>query len=216
MRLSTVVLGGFLTLASQFLAVEAADCVGVALKEIPSCAQSCFINGAPTIGCGGLDFACQCQQQPALMAAIEGCVASKCPSSSYQAVIDGGEAGELYISGLRIVAADANMMIVCACANGFGGGAAPVGSMVSSISGISGIPSATVIGSYPASSFPSYPVTSTVAASPTYKPTTVIPTTTPITTVSTVPTAGSPQSGVADIRLIGSIVAALAFGFVAL
>jgi hypothetical protein len=108
MRLSTVVLGGFLTLASEFLLVEAADCLGVALKAIPSCAQSCFINGAPTIGCGGLDFECQCQQQPALMAAIEGCVASKCPSSSYQAVIDGGETGELCISGLQIAVTDAN------------------------------------------------------------------------------------------------------------
>lgn len=183
MKLSTAVLGGFLSLASQFHAVVAADCVSVALKEIPSCAQSCFISAAPTIGCGGLDFACQCQQQPALMAAIEGCVASQCPSSSFQAVIDGGET-------------------VCACANGFGGGDAPVGSMVSSISGISSMPTATVIGSYPPSSFPSYPATTT--------------TSTPTATASTVPTAGALSSSVADIRLIGSIVAALAFGFIAL
>lgn len=202
MKLSTAVLGGFLSLASQFHAVVAADCVSVALKEIPSCAQSCFISAAPTIGCGGLDFACQCQQQPALMAAIEGCVASQCPSSSFQAVIDGGETGKLNILGHHIVGADANMVIVCACANGFGGGDAPVGSMVSSISGISSMPTATVIGSYPPSSFPSYPATTT--------------TSTPTATASTVPTAGALSSSVADIRLIGSIVAALAFGFIAL
>jgi hypothetical protein len=101
MRISTVVLGGFLTLASEFLTVEAADCVGVALKEIPSCAQSCFVNGAPSIGCGGLDFGCQCQQEAALYAAIEGCVASGCPAASYQAVIDGASSGEF--SGLASV-----------------------------------------------------------------------------------------------------------------
>jgi hypothetical protein len=36
----------------------AQDCVAIALTVIPSCAQSCFLTGAPSIGCGGTDFTC--------------------------------------------------------------------------------------------------------------------------------------------------------------
>ncbi|KAJ4296071.1 hypothetical protein N0V88_004773 [Collariella sp. IMI 366227] len=73
--------------------VQADDCTSVALAEIPSCAQPCFLDNAPSIGCGGLDFACQCKQQAALYAAIENCVASSCPASEFQNVIDGADAG---------------------------------------------------------------------------------------------------------------------------
>ncbi|KAL8377488.1 hypothetical protein RB595_008254 [Gaeumannomyces hyphopodioides] len=71
-------------------AAAAQDCVATALKVIPQCAQSCFLNGAPAIGCAGTDFQCQCKSQPQLMAAVEGCVQKACPTASYQAVIDGG------------------------------------------------------------------------------------------------------------------------------
>ncbi|KAL8388706.1 hypothetical protein RB599_010044 [Gaeumannomyces hyphopodioides] len=71
-------------------AAAAQDCVATALKVIPQCAQSCFLNGAPAIGCAGTDFQCQCKSQPQLMAAVEGCVQTACPTASYQAVIDGG------------------------------------------------------------------------------------------------------------------------------
>ncbi|KAI1204498.1 uncharacterized protein F4807DRAFT_331262 [Annulohypoxylon truncatum] len=71
------------------LVVQAADCLDVAQTEIPSCAQSCFLENAPSVGCGGLDFACQCQNEASLYAAIEPCVASGCSESSFQAVIDG-------------------------------------------------------------------------------------------------------------------------------
>lgn len=71
-------------------AAVAEDCVSLALKVIPSCAQTCFLNGAPSIGCGGTDFQCQCKNQAKLMAAVESCVKKSCPSESYQAVIDGG------------------------------------------------------------------------------------------------------------------------------
>ncbi|KAL2136298.1 hypothetical protein VTI74DRAFT_4533 [Chaetomium olivicolor] len=85
-----------LPLAAALLAAGALsqgkDCTSVALTAIPSCAQHCFLENAPTIGCGGLDFACQCKQQAALYAAIEGCVASSCPSSEFQNVIDGAAA----------------------------------------------------------------------------------------------------------------------------
>ncbi|KAK4165743.1 hypothetical protein QBC43DRAFT_350889 [Cladorrhinum sp. PSN259] len=77
----------FLTTTAQAQANK--DCTSVALQAIPSCAQPCFVNKAPEIGCGGLDFVCQCQKQAALYAAIEGCVVDSCPSSQYQAVIDG-------------------------------------------------------------------------------------------------------------------------------
>lgn len=74
-------------------AVVAQDCINVALTAIPGCAQNCILNGAPSIGCQGTDFSCQCAQSAALYAAVEGCVSSACPSASYQAVIDGSEEG---------------------------------------------------------------------------------------------------------------------------
>ncbi|KAH6655596.1 hypothetical protein BKA67DRAFT_534512 [Truncatella angustata] len=70
-------------------AAVAQNCLAVALTAIPGCAQSCILNGAPSIGCSGTDFACQCDKEAALYAAIEGCVSSACPEPSYQAVIDG-------------------------------------------------------------------------------------------------------------------------------
>ncbi|KAF3763293.1 hypothetical protein M406DRAFT_357001 [Cryphonectria parasitica EP155] len=67
----------------------AQNCVATALSVIPSCAQNCILNGATSVGCGGTDFDCQCQKTAALFAAVDGCVASACPSASFQAVIDG-------------------------------------------------------------------------------------------------------------------------------
>lgn len=76
---------------AAFAGIAAAqDCIATALKVIPQCAQACFLNGAPAIGCAGTDFQCQCKSQPKLMAAVEGCVQTACPTASYQAVIDGG------------------------------------------------------------------------------------------------------------------------------
>lgn len=87
----------FLVSASLFTAegvVQAADCLSVALTEIPSCAQSCFAQNAAMVGCDGTDFGCQCQNKAMLYAAIEPCVASGCPESSFQAVIDGASSGQ--------------------------------------------------------------------------------------------------------------------------
>ena len=87
-----------LSLLGTVLAVgklaHAADCLGVALTAIPGCAQSCFLDNAPSVGCGGTDFDCQCAQEAALYAAVEGCVSSSCPEASYQPVIDGASSGK--------------------------------------------------------------------------------------------------------------------------
>ena len=69
------------------------NCLNVALSAVPSCAQPCYLEGAPTIGCDGLDFACQCAKQAAMFAAIEGCVADKCPAAEVEGVIDGSDKG---------------------------------------------------------------------------------------------------------------------------
>lgn len=65
------------------------SCAAVAATAVPKCAQSCFINNAPSVGCGGLDFACQCEKKASFFAAVEGCVGSSCQSSEFQKVIDG-------------------------------------------------------------------------------------------------------------------------------
>lgn len=88
---SLSLLSFLLHLSGQALAQ---NCVATALAVIPSCAQNCILNGAPSIGCGGTDFDCQCQQTAALYAAVEGCVQSSCPTASYQAVIDGASTGK--------------------------------------------------------------------------------------------------------------------------
>lgn len=75
--------------AAKAVVVRAADCLGVAQTEIPSCAQSCFVENARSVGCSGTDFACQCENEATLYAAIESCVASGCPEPSFQAVVDG-------------------------------------------------------------------------------------------------------------------------------
>jgi len=83
--------GALLVLATE---KESKDCTSVALVAIPSCAQPCYLENAPSIGCEGLDFACQCKQQSAMFAAIQGCVASKCPESLFEKVVDGSAEGE--------------------------------------------------------------------------------------------------------------------------
>ena len=92
-KIIQLLLGAALLITSQLAVVNAENCAAIALTAIPQCAQSCFLNGAPTIGCGGLDFACQCASEAKLYAAIEGCVATGCPTASFQAVIDGASSG---------------------------------------------------------------------------------------------------------------------------
>ncbi|OHW97972.1 CFEM domain-containing protein [Colletotrichum incanum] len=70
-------------------AAAAENCASVAVTAIPSCAQSCFLEGASFVGCDSLDFSCQCGKEAALYAAIEPCVATGCPAASIQAVING-------------------------------------------------------------------------------------------------------------------------------
>ncbi|KAK0731125.1 hypothetical protein B0H67DRAFT_639550 [Lasiosphaeris hirsuta] len=90
MKLSLVVhlIGGALSLAGAAVS-QLSGCAAVAVTAIPTCAQSCYLDGAPTIGCAGLDFECQCSKQAALFAAIESCVAESCEASEYEKVIDG-------------------------------------------------------------------------------------------------------------------------------
>ncbi|WQF86587.1 Putative extracellular membrane protein, CFEM [Colletotrichum destructivum] len=98
-------------------AAAADNCASVAVTAIPSCAQSCFLEGASFVGCDGLDFACQCGKEAALYAAIEPCVATGCPAASIQAVINGASS-------------------VCGCAGaGQVAGQTVSGSFISAISG---------------------------------------------------------------------------------
>lgn len=75
-------------------AAAAENCASVAVTAIPSCAQSCFLEGASFVGCDSLDFSCQCGKEAALYAAIEPCVATGCPAASFQAVINGASSGK--------------------------------------------------------------------------------------------------------------------------
>ena len=94
MKFLSALSASLLLAGESWLVAAAGDCANVAVTAIPSCAQSCFLNGAPSVGCAASDFACQCEQEARLYAAIEGCVSDGCPSASYQAVIDGASSGE--------------------------------------------------------------------------------------------------------------------------
>lgn len=92
MKFSTISAAGALFLAG--VNAQISGCTGVALKVIPSCAQACFIDNAPSVGCDGFDFACQCKKQADFMAAIESCVIKSCEASQFQDVIDGAAEGK--------------------------------------------------------------------------------------------------------------------------
>ncbi|KAI6372878.1 hypothetical protein MCOR25_003615 [Pyricularia grisea] len=125
---------GLLAGAAVFIAgiATAQDCVSVALSVIPSCAQPCFLNGAPTIGCAGTDFKCQCQQQAKMFAAVESCVQKSCPESEFQKTIDGSDK-------------------VCTCASG-GSSSNNVGATGNTVQPSSFIPSPTSAASITTSS----------------------------------------------------------------
>ncbi|KAJ4364268.1 hypothetical protein N0V85_009297 [Neurospora sp. IMI 360204] len=125
MKFSMIPVAGALFLAG--VNAQLSGCTAVAVKVIPSCAQTCFIDNAPSIGCDGFDFACQCEKQASFFAAIESCVADSCESSQFQNVIDG--------------AAE-----VCACA-------LPANSP-QTVSGTVVAPTGTAIGSVPAQPAP--------------------------------------------------------------
>lgn len=93
MKFNSGLLAGAAVLVASVATAQ--DCISVALSAIPSCAQPCFLNGAPTIGCSGTDFKCQCQQQAKMFAAVESCVQKSCPESEFQKTIDGSDKGEL-------------------------------------------------------------------------------------------------------------------------
>ncbi|KAK3334946.1 hypothetical protein B0H65DRAFT_338551 [Neurospora tetraspora] len=125
MKFSTIPVAGALFLAG--VNAQLSGCTAVAVKVIPSCAQTCFIDNAPSIGCDGFDFACQCEKQASFFAAIESCVRDSCEPSQFQNVIDG--------------AAE-----VCACA-------LPANSP-QTVSGTVVAPTGTVIGTVPAQPAP--------------------------------------------------------------
>ncbi|KAL0466596.1 hypothetical protein QR685DRAFT_450962 [Neurospora intermedia] len=87
MKFSMIPVAGALFVAG--VNAKVSGCMAVAVKAIPNCAQTCFIDNAPSIGCDGFDFACQCEKQAAFFAAIESCVADSCETSQFQPVIDG-------------------------------------------------------------------------------------------------------------------------------
>ncbi|KAM0334556.1 hypothetical protein ACHAQA_001586 [Verticillium albo-atrum] len=67
------------------------DCGPVATSAVPACAQPCFLQAAPNVGCDADDYACQCEAeaQASLTQLLVPCVATACPAASLQAVITG-------------------------------------------------------------------------------------------------------------------------------
>ena len=70
------------------------DCGPVATSAVPECAQACFTNGAPEVGCDPHDYGCQCQPDAlaSLSQILVPCVATACPPASIPVVIEGASA----------------------------------------------------------------------------------------------------------------------------
>lgn len=70
---------------------SAQDCTQVALSSIPTCAHDCFFEYAPSVGCGALDFPCQCESvaRASMTGLMMGCVLSNCWAWSIPGIIKG-------------------------------------------------------------------------------------------------------------------------------
>lgn len=75
-------------------ACSSEDCAQLALTSIPKCAQACFFDNASKVGCGPLNFACQCE--PSARASMTGlmapCVMTECWPWEYYQIIQGAGA----------------------------------------------------------------------------------------------------------------------------
>lgn len=192
MKFNSGLLAGAVVLVAGVATAQ--DCISVALSAIPSCAQPCFLNGAPTIGCSGTDFKCQCQQQAKMFAAVESCVQKSCPESEFQKTIDGSDKGELVCRQECANTSHAykqkctNTKTVCTCASG-GPASNNAGGAGNTVNPSSFIPGPTSTAS----------PTTTVAA----------PTGTPSGRPSAVPTAAANMAAVERSIVVGAVGGAL-------
>ncbi|KAI1841159.1 hypothetical protein JX265_000498 [Neoarthrinium moseri] len=188
---SIVALGAFVG------AAVAQNCAAVAITAIPACAQSCFLSGAPSIGCGGTDFACQCDKEAALYAAVEGCVSSGCPEPSFQAVIDGASSVCACASGIVVATTtDTKGAVTTATSTPSTAVGSTVISYTTSATGTTVAPTAT---------------TGSTGATYNTSPTTSAPTggaSTSRTAVTSVSTAGAVPTYRAALGLVGGVAAA--------
>jgi hypothetical protein len=67
---------------------------------VPTCALSCFNSAIPKVGCGIIDYACQCSssQFAQISTALVPCVATACPAASFAAVAASANAGRPPVS----------------------------------------------------------------------------------------------------------------------
>lgn len=76
MQFTTLVLSGFLSLA-----VAQSSDVSSLISELPSCGQTCLVNGAAAANCEATDYSCQCDNQDAIIANSTSCILSACSVS---------------------------------------------------------------------------------------------------------------------------------------
>lgn len=74
MQFTTLIISGFLGLAA------AADVSSLA-SQIPSCGQTCLVDGAASANCGTDDYSCQCDNQATIIANSSSCITSSCSVS---------------------------------------------------------------------------------------------------------------------------------------
>ncbi|KAH8879074.1 hypothetical protein GQ53DRAFT_834450 [Thozetella sp. PMI_491] len=68
-----------LALAALFAGLVAADTdPNSIVAQVPSCAMTCLIRGAAAVGCGTVDYKCQCTHMTDLTQAVTPCLAQGC------------------------------------------------------------------------------------------------------------------------------------------
>lgn len=196
--------------AALFLgAARAQECLSVALTAIPSCAQSCFLDDAPSIGCDSTDFACQCEKEAALYAAVEGCVSTGCPEASFQAVIDGASSVCNCATGVTVATTTgANGAVATTTSTSLAGGST-VGSYYTSAS-----PNAQAASPSASSSSVSTSISTSLATTAVTAATTAVTSAAKTSAISTaasvVTTAGAPPANRAAVGLVGVLGAVVA------
>ena len=80
---------------AQDAALDAENCTSLAQEVMPTCAQECYLSIATGVGCGALDFPCQCEEdtKAKLTTMMMPCVLTACDFADLPSVIAGGSSG---------------------------------------------------------------------------------------------------------------------------
>ncbi|ROV90984.1 hypothetical protein VSDG_07681 [Cytospora chrysosperma] len=88
--MKSIIVLSIAAVAAAHLAPRQTDCTATA--AIPSCGVPCITSAASAIGCGTVDYACQCTSSAELQSSAQACVLSACGLATGLQVVTAAEA----------------------------------------------------------------------------------------------------------------------------